>query len=146
MNLRVAFAVSLLSLSVGAPLVAQVQPATPDETAVRAVVTSYLHGLKFNDVPSLKKAFWPEARLYFTTRDGHLGQLTQPAWYAGFAKSAGKEEPGDLRIIALEVTNDVASVKVLEEYPDSRYTDYLSLVRFDGQWWIVSKIYTAERR
>jgi hypothetical protein len=59
--------------------------------------------------------------------------LTQSEWYAGFAKSAGQEEQGDLRIAAIEVTRDIASVKVVEDYPGSRYTDYLSLVRFDGQ-------------
>jgi Putative lumazine-binding len=110
------------------------------------VVDSYLHGLKFNDVPSLRKAFWPEARLYFTTRDGHLGQLTQAEWYAGFANSAGKEEAGDLHIASLEVTRDIATVKVVEEYPRSRYTDYISLVRFEGRWQIVNKVYTAEKR
>lgn len=127
-------------------LIAQTPAPTADETAVRTVVEAYLHGLKFNDVPSLKKAFWPDAKLYFTTRDGKLGQLTQTDWYAGFAQSAGKEEKGDLRIAALEVTRDIASVKVVEDYPGSRYTDYISLVRFDGHWMIVNKIYTAEKR
>lgn len=140
----------LLSL-LAAPLLAtsinaQTTTPTADEAAVRTVVESYLHGLKFNDVPSLKKAFWPEAKLYFTTRDGKLGQLNQADWYAGFAKSAGQEEKGDLRITALEVTRDVASVKVVEDYTGVRYTDYISLVRFDSHWMIVNKIYTAEKR
>jgi hypothetical protein len=62
-----------------------------------------------------------------------------------FAGSAGKEEKGDLKIAALEVTRDIASVKVVENYPGSRYIDYLSLVRFDGAWKIVNKIYTSEK-
>ena len=33
-----------------------------------------------------------------------------------------------------------------EEYPDSRYTDRLGLLRIAGRWWIVSKLYVAERR
>jgi hypothetical protein len=37
-------------------------------------------------------------------------------------------------------------VKVVEDYPGSRYTDFLSLVRFDGQWRIVNKVFTAEKR
>lgn len=136
---------SLLLLPPG--LAAQgTDPASDDATAVRRTVESYLHGLKFNDVASLKQAFWPEARLFFRSRDGHLGQLTQEQWYAGFAGSAGKEEEGELRIAALEVTRDIASVKVVEEYPKSRYTDYLSLLKFDGEWRIVSKVFTAERR
>ena len=129
-----------------AHLTAQAASPSADETAVRQVVESYLHGLKFNDVASLKQAFWPEARLFFVDRNGHLGQLTQTEWYAGFVASAGKEEQGELRIVAVEVTRDIASVKVVEEYPQSRYIDYLSLVKFDGAWRIVNKVYTAERK
>jgi ketosteroid isomerase-like protein len=121
-------------------------PAMGDAAAVREVVEAYLHGLKFNDVASLRRAFWPEARLFFVDRDGHLGQLTQSRWYGGFAAVAGHEEEGELRIASLTVTRDIASVTVVEEYPRSRYTDYLSLVKFDSGWRIVNKVYTSEPR
>jgi hypothetical protein len=134
------FAVSLLV----APAV-HAQAPVDDRAAVRAVVENYLRGLKFNDVESLKKAFWPDAKLFFVKADGTLGQLTQADWYAGFANSAGKESKADFKITALEVTNDVASAKVVETYPSSRYTDYLSLVRFDGKWMIVNKVYTEQK-
>jgi hypothetical protein len=138
----------VLLLAIITPCVAEAQAAnaSEDERAVQEVVTWYLHGLKFNDVESLRRAFWPEAKLFFVAREGHLGQLTQAEWYKGFAASAGKEEQGDLRIAALEVTRDIATVKVVEDYPGSRYTDYLSLVKFDGTWRIVNKVYTSERR
>ena len=140
-------AVVLIATLLTAPSVAaHAQAAANEDLAVRDVVNAYLHGLKFNDVESLRRAFWPEARLYFVGRDGHLGQLTQADWYKGFAASAGKEEQGDLRIASLEIVRDIASVKVVEDYPGSRYTDYLSLVKFDGAWHIVNKVYTSERR
>jgi hypothetical protein len=65
------------------------QAPADDRVLVRTVVESYLHGLKFNDVDSLKKAFWPDAKLFFVMSDGNLGQLTQNDWYAGFAQAAG---------------------------------------------------------
>src|SRR5262245_30674378 len=120
--------------------------AVGDAAAVRETVEAYLHGLKFNDVESLRRAFWPDARLFFVDKDGHLGQLTQAQWYEGFAPVAGREEEGELRIASLTVTRDIASVTVVEEYPRSRYTDYLSLVKFDSGWRIVNKIYTSEPR
>ena len=119
-----------------------------EETAVREVVNRYLHGLKFNDVESFRQAFMPDAKLYFVSRDGSLGQLSQADWYRGFAASAGKEEQGELRIAALEVHRDIATVKVVEDYPGnpgSRYTDYLNMVKYGGRWWIVNKVYTSER-
>lgn len=117
-----------------------------DAAAVRSVVGAYLYGLKFNNVDSLRRAFHADARLNFVKRDGSLGQLSQEEWYRGFAASAGKEEEGDLRIASLDISKDVASVKVVETYPKSRYTDYLNLVRWDGSWRIVNKVYTAEPR
>ncbi len=127
---------------------AAVRAAEPsaDAAAVRQTVESYLHGLKFNDVDSLKKAFYPEARLFFRKKDGTLGQLTQEQWYEGFRKNAGKEETGDLRIAAVDVTGSAAAVKVVEAYPDSTYTDYLNLLKLGDEWRIVNKIYVAEKR
>ncbi len=117
-----------------------------DEAGVRKTVETYLHGLKFNDVGSLKKAFLPEAKLYFLKKDGSLGQLTQEQWYEGFAKSAGQEEAGDLKIAAVDVTGAAASVKVVEVYPKSIYTDYLNLLRIGGEWKIVNKIFVVDKR
>jgi hypothetical protein len=137
--------IAVLAVSVFSATTLRAQAPADDRVLVRAVVDNYLHGLKFNDVDSLKKAFWPEAKLFFVKSDGSLGQLTQADWYAGFAQAAGKESKADLRIASLEVTNDVAAVKVVETYPSARYTDYISLVRFDGQWRIVNKVYTEQK-
>ncbi len=134
-----------LLLAATPALHAQGGPAT-EEARVRTVVETYLHGLKFNDVASLQAAFWPEARLLFVKRDGTIGQLSQPEWYTMFAGSAGKEEEGTLRIAALDITDDAASVKVIETYPKSQYVDYLNLLRLGGEWRIVNKIYTSRPR
>lgn len=117
-----------------------------EEAAVRATVASYLHGLHFNDVAGLERAFWPDAKLYFIKRDGSLGQLTQQDWYKSFISHAGQEEAGDFRITAVDVTGDAASVKVVETYEKSVYVDYLNLLRWNDEWRIVNKIYTTYAR
>jgi len=109
-----------------------------EDTAVRQTVQNYLHGLKHNDVESLKKAFYPEAKLLFVRKDKQLGQLTQEQWHKGFAASAGKEEKGDLSITSVDITGDAASVKVVEVYDQSKYIDYLSLLKLNGEWKIVN--------
>jgi hypothetical protein len=115
-----------------------------EEPAVRETVQHYLYGLKHNDVESLRKAFYADAKLFFVKRDNQLGQLTQEQWYKGFAASAGQEEKGDLQIADVDITGNAAAVKVVEVYPNSKYTDYLSLLKFEGGWKIVNKIYVAE--
>ncbi|MEO8294662.1 MAG: nuclear transport factor 2 family protein [Gemmatimonadota bacterium] len=137
-----------IAAAVCLPAASSAQTSAPanGSAEVREVVGRYLHGLKFNNVNDLKEAFWPEAKLYFTKRDGSLGQLSQEQWYRGFEGSAGKEEQGDLRIADMEVTGDIAMVKVVEDYATSRYVDYISLVKFGGRWWIVNKVYNASAR
>ncbi len=125
---------------------AEQAPAAGQEQAIRAVVREYLHGLQFNDVASLQRAFWPGASLFWVKKTGELGQLGQADWYKGFAASAGKEEAGDLRIVSVDVSGDAASVKVQEDYEKSRYIDYLSLLKIGGGWKIVAKIYTVSPR
>jgi putative lumazine-binding protein len=143
--MRVRFIVAGVLILAASMLIAASQK-NPEEAAVRRAVEHYLHGLKFNDVSDLKAAFFPEAKLFFVKRDGQLGQLTQEQWYKGFEASAGKEEKGDLRIVAVDVTGNAASVKVVETYDTSIYTDYLSLLKWNGEWKIVNKIYAVEPR
>ena len=132
-----------LTMILTAVICVQAQASTED-ALVRETVNHYLHGLKFNDVESLKKAFYPEAKLFFVKRDNSLGQLTQEQWYKGFASSAGQEEKGELTITEVDITGNAASVKVVEVYEKSKYTDYLSLLKFADGWKIVNKIYVAE--
>ena len=122
--------------------------AKPDteETAIRAVVQTYLHGLKFNNIEDFKKAFRPDAKLMFVKNNGEFGELTQEQWYAGFAKVAGQEEKGELKITAVDITGNAASVKVEEYYTADVYIDYLSLLKIKGEWKIVNKIYTSRKK
>ena len=136
---------TFLALAILLPAAAAAQPAS-DTAAVRAVVSRYLHGLKFNEVSDFKDVFWPGAKLIFVKRDGTLGELTQEDWYKGFTGSAGKEEEGDLKLTAVEVTGDIASAKVVEAYARSVYVDYLSLLKVQGRWRIVNKVYTSYPR
>lgn len=138
-----------ISISVGGATLAHAQTDAAakarEDSTVRAVVQRYLHGLKFNDTVSLHEAFWPEAKLFAIRPNGQINELTQAKWYGMFAANAGKEEEGELRIAGVDITGNAAAVKVVEDYPGSRYTDYLNLLRINGRWWIVNKIYTMER-
>lgn len=136
----------LASVSVQLPAQGTSAKVAPESDKVRAVVEQYLHGLKFNDVPSLQRAFWPDAKLMFLNPDQTMGQLTQADWYNGFAANAGKEEAGDLKITTIDVTGDIASVKVTETYAKSVYIDYLNMLRVNGKWMIVNKVYTRQSR
>ena len=44
------------------------------------------------------------------------------------------------------MTDNAASVKVIETYPASVYVDYLNMLQIAGEWRIVNKIYTSRRQ
>ncbi len=145
-RLKIVIAVGILSMTPMPFRAQQTGTTKSDETAIRAVVQRYLHGLKFNDVESLKSAFHPDAKLFFVDDHGGLGMLSQAEWYEQFKGSAGHEEQGELKIVALDVTGNASAVKVYEEYPNSTYTDYVSLLRLNGEWRIVNKSYYSAPR
>ena len=143
MKLRAAFLVSLAFLCF---LPTSRAAAQTEEAAVRQTVEKYLHGLKFNDVASLKAAFDPGAKLFWVRKDGSLGELTQEDWYKGFAATAGKEEQGMLGIVSVDVSGNAAAAKVREEYASTVYTDYVTLLKLPAGWRIVNKVYYVERK
>jgi hypothetical protein len=60
-------------------------------------------------------------------------------WY-----DPGKKDPSliwDFEIHSVDVTGDVAQVKLHLENQRVLYFDYLNLMRISGKWWIVHKIY-----
>jgi hypothetical protein len=59
---------------------------------------------------------------------------------------AGKKEVGDLSIASVDVTGDVAAVKVVETYSKEVYVDYLNLARAGSNWRIVNKVSTRWSR
>ena len=74
-------------------------------------------------------------------------------WTLRDAKHAAVVDPGEAgpvlqkgttpywEIQALDVTGDAASVKVVDDYADLRFTDYLSLLKISGRWSIINKLY-----
>ena len=46
----------------------------------------------------------------------------------------------------VDVAGDAAIAKVELERPDALVTDYMSLLKVDGRWVIVNKIYARETR
>jgi hypothetical protein len=60
-----------------------------------------------------------------------------------------KLKPGEVdstrrRVAEVDVAGDAAVAKLELERPDALITDYMSLLKVDGRWMIVNKIFTRE--
>lgn len=118
-----------------------------DEAGARAAVDHYLAGHATGRAAEFAAAFHPKAMLYWN-RDGAFAERTLADFIATAAtgKPAEDEAQRKRSIESLDVTGNVGMAKVVLDYPSVRFVDYLSLVKADGEWRIVNKIFQAERK
>lgn len=138
----VATAVSLIS----GPRQLSAQAAA-DDAAVRQTIQLYFDGLRNRDVESLKKAFHADAKLYTVDKTGALDEMNQEKWYTRIRPSAQNPDARwevDANIASLEINGNTAVAKTIVEFPRVQFTDYLSLLKLNGEWKIVNKIYSAK--
>lgn len=113
-----------------------------DEQAISAVVHLYVDGMAFANEGALRKAFHPDAAIIGNYR-GALEWMTRD----GFIKAVldqGGAPPGtqpEMDVEMTDIAGDAATVKVIDSFAGERFSDYLSLVKIDGRWVIVNKIY-----
>ena len=132
----------LAALTIAAPALAQEK----DEAGARAAVNHYLAGHATGSPDEFRAAFHPKAMLYWN-RDGAFAERTSADYIAGASGKPADDEAQRRRSIeSLDVTGNAAMAKVVLDYPSVRFTDYLSLVKADGEWRIVNKIFNVERK
>ena len=119
-----------------------------DEAAIRQTVQYYFDGGKNRDSVALRKAFHPDARMLFA-KDGKLVVVPIGEYIARVAENRLK--PGEVdstkrRVTSVDVAGDAAVARLELERPDALITDYMSLLKVDGRWMIVNKIYSRGAR
>ena len=115
-----------------------------EEEGVRQALNYYLQGHSTGDGEFFKKAFHPEAKLFWI-RDGQFTQRTSAEYIAG---ASGKPSPDEAQrkrsIESVDITGNAAVAKIVLDYPNVRFTDYMSLLKINGEWKIVNKTFVAE--
>lgn len=115
-----------------------------EEAAVRAAIEHYFRGHATGDGENYKKVFHPDSRLFFI-RDGKLTQLTSAEYISRAPGKPPEDEAQRKRHIeSIDITGNAAIVKLVLDYPSAKLTDYMSLLKVDGEWKIVNKIFYAE--
>lgn len=135
--------VAAFLLSAGAATTLAQEPAA-EEAAVRAAVQHYLIAHATGDGSHHEMVFHPEAKLFWV-RDGALNTRTSAEYIAGSpGKPADDEDQRHREITLVDVTGDAAVAKVVLDYPNATFTDYMSLLKIDGEWRIVNKTFTVK--
>jgi hypothetical protein len=118
-----------------------------DETeAIRQALQYYLDGHATGDPEVMANAFHPTARLQFI-RNGEVSIRSLESYLGGMAgEPASDESDRERRIVMVDYAGTVAVAKIELDYPRVLFTDYMQLLKIDGGWKIVNKIYHAERK
>ena len=117
-----------------------------DEQAIGAVVHLYVDGMAFGNEAALRKAFHSNARI-IGNYEGAVEWLSRDEFIAAILDEA-PAPPGTqplMEIEMIDISGDAACVKVTDEFAGMRFTDYLSMVKVEGRWIIVNKVYHLHR-
>jgi hypothetical protein len=137
--------VMICALSFGALASKATVPAQgSEEAAIRAAIEHYFRGHATGNGEHFRKVFHPESKLFWV-KDGKLTQLTSEEYIArASGKPPADEAERKRSITSIDITGSAAVVKVLLDYPNARLTDYMSMLKIDGEWKIVNKTFVSE--
>lgn len=115
-----------------------------EEAAVRQAIEHYFRGHATGQGEHFRKVFHPDAKL-FAVRDGKYWQLTSEEYIARApGKPAADEAQRKRTVESVDISGNAAIAKVVLEYPQTRFVDYMSMLKIDGEWRIVNKTFYAE--
>lgn len=117
-----------------------------EDAAVRSALDHYLQGQATGDGSHYKLVFHPEAKLFWV-RDGEFNTRTSEEFIANASRGPAEDEADRERWIeSVDIAGNAAVAKIVLDYPDVKFTDYMSMLKIDGQWMIVNKTFTAEMK
>ena len=108
--------------------------------AIKAVVKHYIDGARTGSGDAMKPAFHADANIY-----GYVG----PDLFGGpiqglYDWNDGNGPAGDIQIrfTSIDVVGTAASVRLdMDNWTGHRFTDFFNLVKIDGGWQVVSKVF-----
>jgi hypothetical protein len=137
-------ALAALALCAAAWLPARADGA--EEQAVRQAIEHYFRGHATGQGEHFRKVFHTDSKL-FAVREGKFWQLTSEEYIARAPGKAPDDEAKRKRTVeSVDVTGNAAVAKVVLDYPNVKFTDYMSLLKIDGEWKIVNKTFYAEQK
>ena len=114
---------------------------TTEYDAIIAVAQKYVNGLRNGSSDEVAQAFHKDAVMYGFTNGELLGGPIDNLF--NFINKNGKAPDITTRLDVLAITPTTAVVRVDMEKDaiGADYNDYLTLIRIDGTWKVIAKVY-----
>ena len=114
-----------------------------DYSMIEKTVNYYLEGGTNNDFETLKKAFHENATMKYI---GDEYQEVNAIEFFGSRMKAGPKQNRQTRVASIDISGNAANAKLEIEYPTFTFIDYMNLLKIDGEWKIVSKIFYRQMK
>jgi hypothetical protein len=129
-------------LSVGSGRCLAQQSAT-EKALLESTLLDYLEGGTVGDTVRLNRAFHPSASMKFV-RDGKFEDVPIDQYLSRI--KVGEKQNRSTRIVSYDISGTAAQARVESQYPTFKFIDYFNLLKFNGRWLIVSKIFFRENK
>lgn len=114
-----------------------------EAAAARVPLENYMNAQATGNPDLIRKAFFPEAKI-MAFRDGKLLNLSVEEFASRFnGKPAPDESKRKRRIEGLVITGNAGTAQIVLDYPETTMIDYMSLLKVNGEWKIVNKVFNA---
>ena len=115
-----------------------------DKKAVAVPLENYLKAQATGNGDFIRQAFHAETKV-MSLRDGKFNQMSAQEFAAFFKGTPAPDEAKRKRTFEiLDVAGNAAIAKVVLDYPNVKFTDYMTLLKIDGEWKIINKSFYAE--
>lgn len=115
-----------------------------DGIQVARCIDNYMSGTANGDKTQIRSAFLPTAALQIL-RDGKPVRIPVEEYVGFFKEGVATGRIG--RLVSADITGHTAMVKVEIETKSRFFTDYLVLLKVDGEWKIAEKIaFSAKKK
>jgi hypothetical protein len=112
--------------------------------AARIPLENYIKAHATGNPDYIRQAFFPAAKI-MAFRDGKLLNLSVEEFASRFeGKPAADESQRKRHIDSLNITGNAGAARIVLDYPQAVLTDYMSLLKVDGEWKIVNKVFHAD--
>ena len=113
-----------------------------DEQAVRACLENYMSG----DGDKVEKAFHPSATMkYIDAQNGEFKDIPITDYISQVKANPAKQDR-KIEIVALNIEGDAANGKIKIETDKAILYDYMNMLKVNGEWKIVSKIFSRTNK
>lgn len=109
-----------------------------EDDAIKATLNNYLEGGAVGDTARLNKAFHPFANLRNLSKEGKLSDQPVKKFIASVPAGGAKWVS---KIVSYSYAGTAATAVTEEELPTFKFVDFLNLVKINGEWKIVSRVY-----